>query len=260
MLDWRKKTHDPNDQRVHSELDAFFRSITRVEETSRREMILDFVHDKDVLDVGAAGHAQQDNVASWEHGLIKKTARKTVAAELNKDQCDYYNARGFDFRHVDATSDVDLGDRFDCVFIGDVIEHVNDPVLLLQFAKRHLKPGGRILITTPNPFSPRFRQSRGRRGARYVIANLEHTRWITVSNIYELALRAGLELTALRWPLLKKPKQGFARTSSLFAKKCLLAVAPLEDVFTEYAFELADVREKPSPLASGAERAAAQAQ
>ena len=59
---------------------------------------------------------------------------------------EHYNAKGFDFRHVDATSDVDLGDRFDRVFIGDVIEHVNDPVALLNFAKRHLQPNGRILV------------------------------------------------------------------------------------------------------------------
>jgi hypothetical protein len=79
------------------------------------------------------------------------------------------------------------------------------------------------------------------------MANLEHTRWVSISNMHELALRAGLDLKALRWPLLKKPKQGVAKDAAMFAKRCLLAIAPLEDVFTEYAFELAAAGETGSP-------------
>lgn len=259
MRDWRESTNDPNDRAAVKRMDEFLRSITRVEETSRREMILDFVRGQDVLDIGAAGHVAGDASGGWEHGLIKQAARRAVAAELNRANCDHYNKLGFDFRCVDATSESDLGERFDRVFAGDVIEHVNDPVALLKFAKRHLKPGGRILMTTPNPFAPRFRQHRRARGMRYVMANLEHTRWISISNMHELALRAGLELTALRWPLLKKPKAGVARTAAIAAKKIMLAWTPLEDVFNEYAFELAPAAEPRSASMHGSEKAAASA-
>jgi SAM-dependent methyltransferase len=246
MLDWRAITGDPNDREAIARMDVFLRSITRIEETSRREMLIDFCRGLDVLDIGAAGHVAQETLGGWEHGLIRDAARSAIAAELNQANCDHYNAKGFDFRCVDATSDIDLGERFDRVFIGDVIEHVNDPVALLAFAKRHLRPGGRVLITTPNPFAPRFRQHRRQRGMRYVMANLEHTRWISISNMHELAGRAGLELSALRWPLLKKPRSGAVRSVFMLARKCQLAVAPLEEVFAEYAFELA----LPAPVAS----------
>lgn len=259
MRDWRETTKDPNDRAAVKRMDDFLRAITRVEETSRQEMLLDFCRGQDVLDIGAAGHVAGDAGGGWEHGLIAKAARHAVAAELNRANCEHYNKLGFDFRCVDATSESDLGERFDRVFAGDVIEHVNDPVALLKFAKRHLKPGGRILMTTPNPFSPRFRQHRRARGTRYVMANLEHTRWISASNMHELALRAGLELIALRWPLLKKPKQGFSRNAAIAAKKIRLAVAPLEEVFNEYAFELAPMAEPGSPSNIGAEKAAASA-
>ena len=59
--------------------------------------------------------------------------------------------------------------------------------------------------------------------------------------------------------LMKKPKQGFARDFAIFSKKCLLAVAALEDVFVEYAFELAMPAEKRSAPRVGAEAAKAQA-
>jgi hypothetical protein len=76
--------------------------------------------------------------------------------------------------------------------------------------------------------------------------------------MHELVWRADLEMTALRWPLLRKPKTGFARASAIFAKKLRLTIAPLEDVFVEYAFELANPAEKRSLGASSAELAAAQ--
>jgi SAM-dependent methyltransferase len=258
MLDWRAFTNDPNNRDAITQMDAFFRSITRVEEISRREMVVEFGRDLEVLDIGAAGHVAQHQLGGWEHGLIKQASKRAVAVDINKDNVDHYNGMGFDFRHADATSDIDLGERFDRIFIGDVIEHVNDPVLLLQFAQRHLKPDGRILVTTPNPFSPRFRLHRRQRGQRYVMANLEHTRWLSMSTMHELVWRAGLEMTALRWPLMKKPKKGLARDVALLAKKAHLAIAPLEEVFNEYAFELANRTESRSPAHVGTERASAQ--
>jgi len=43
---------------------------------------------------------------------------------------------------------------FDTVFAGEVIEHVSDPVRFLKRIYMTLKPGGRIILSTPNPLSP----------------------------------------------------------------------------------------------------------
>jgi SAM-dependent methyltransferase len=239
MFDWRAVSTNPNDKAATLGMDAFLRAITSVEESARIDMILGFCAGFDVLDIGAGEHDPvYFSEVNWEHGLICRVAKRAVAAEIDPKLCEHYRARGFDFRCVDATSSSDLGERFDRVFIGDVIEHVNDPVALLSFAKRHLRPGGRILLTTPNPFAPRFRKHQNQLRTRYVMANLEHTRWVSVSTMHELAWRAGLELAALRWPLMKKPKTGLARRATIFARRCVLAAWPLEDVFPEYMFEL----------------------
>jgi SAM-dependent methyltransferase len=261
MLDWRKISSDPTNRDATNQLDAFFRSITSIEETTRMDMVLDFCREKDVLDIGAGEHdVAFYSEEGWEHGRIARVAKRAVAAELMPELCAHYNAKGFDFRHVDATSDVDLGDRFDRVFIGDVIEHVNDPVALLRFASRHLRANGRILVTTPNPFAPRFRRHRRQRHQCYVMANLEHTRWVSISNMHELVWRANLDLVKLRWPLLRKPKRSkLARDAAMLGKKCLVALAPLEDVFTEYAFELAHRRENRPPSVADAANAVATA-
>ncbi len=46
--------------------------------------------------------------------------------------------------------DLPVGREFDYVVISDVIEHLRNRVQLLRGARRFLKPGGRLLISTPN--------------------------------------------------------------------------------------------------------------
>jgi SAM-dependent methyltransferase len=47
------------------------------------------------------------------------------------------------------TIDLDLGCRFDIVICADVIEHLLDPDPCIGFIRRHLKPSGRLFISTP---------------------------------------------------------------------------------------------------------------
>ena len=41
-------------------------------------------------------------------------------------------------------------DNFDCILLSEVIEHLEAPQISIQEAARVLRPGGRLLITTPN--------------------------------------------------------------------------------------------------------------
>lgn len=61
---------------------------------------------------------------------------------------------GLDVRHGDATTL--QGERFQLVLLSEVIEHVLDPISLLQQCARLLEPGGILAISTPNSAS-RFR-------------------------------------------------------------------------------------------------------
>ncbi|MBS3100211.1 class I SAM-dependent methyltransferase [Candidatus Pacearchaeota archaeon] len=44
----------------------------------------------------------------------------------------------------------DLKKRFDTIIAGDIIEHLENPMGFLRFCFKHLKEGGRLILTTPN--------------------------------------------------------------------------------------------------------------
>ncbi len=46
-----------------------------------------------------------------------------------------------------------IDELFDVISLIDVIEHVDDPLLLIRLANQHLKPGGLVLLSTPDSSS-----------------------------------------------------------------------------------------------------------
>lgn len=242
MLDWRTLTKDPNDPRASELVRAQIASRVAYYPGSRSEWLERRSAGKRVLDIGGGEHtsASSDSV-SWEHAVLLRRANSVLGLDINGELVRSLEAKGFNFRQVDATSDTDLGSRYDFVFAGDVIEHVNDPVRLVKFALRHLAPGGTALFTTPNPWiSADPIQSLLRRGGtrgtvRHV--NLEHTCWVTPTNFYEILLRAGGELEALWIP--ESPGSSRARRSAHRLVRAYSRLVGLEEnAYPEFAYEV----------------------
>ena len=84
---------------------------------------------------------------------------------------------------------------FDAVHSAHVLEHVHDPSGLVRECSRVLKPGGLLVLLTPNP------DSWGHGLFRSAWLNLDPPRHLflfTAANLRRLAGDAGLEVTALR--------------------------------------------------------------
>ncbi len=120
-------------------------------------------------------------------------------------------------------------ESFDVLHVGEVIEHVIDPQSALSEWKRVIRPGGYLVVTTPNR-KHRFARLTGTE----VPENLEHLREYTVSELREELQRAGFTVTKVEglyialfavklpgqpWVDLLRSKQGFR------AKRRLLRIA-----------------------------------
>jgi SAM-dependent methyltransferase len=80
---------------------------------------------------------------------------------------------------------------FDLVVAGEIIEHLGAPQALLEFARGLLRPGGQLLLTTPNPFA----LWRARAGQiRLVWESVDHATYMFPSGIAEMASRTGMVL------------------------------------------------------------------
>jgi len=73
------------------------------------------------------------------------TTLTTRARDMGFDNLTAAVEDAFAFRH-DA--------RYDVIVASEVMEHVLDPDALLANIARHLKPGGLVIVTTPNGYGP----------------------------------------------------------------------------------------------------------
>jgi SAM-dependent methyltransferase len=233
-FDWTRISDDPNNRQAKAEARALLPTLRRVHtDTDLTGFVERAAAGRRVLDIGVVSHsARYFDEAGWRHGRIHKAAGYCVGLDILEPLVRELNTRGFNVRCVDATSDADLGDRFDVVFIGDVMEHVDNPSALLRFAKRHVAPGGRILAATPNPFSRKFVRQFFKQGV--MVVNLDHLAWFTPTQALEIARRIGLDLTAYH---LVKPIGGLNLAMKRLAWR--LGVSPVEYSFPDYLFEFA---------------------
>jgi 2-polyprenyl-3-methyl-5-hydroxy-6-metoxy-1,4-benzoquinol methylase len=114
----------------------------------RFDAVKGLLNGSSVLDIGAASRYRRED---WMHGLIAAQCPDVVGIDLDEDAVGVIKAKGHDVRVGDARG-FDVGRQFDVVFAGELIEHIDDLRGFFTSVKRHLRPGGRLVLTTPNPF------------------------------------------------------------------------------------------------------------
>jgi 2-polyprenyl-3-methyl-5-hydroxy-6-metoxy-1,4-benzoquinol methylase len=97
----------------------------------------------DLLDVGCG--SGMNSLA-----LVAKGYR-IHGVDVSEAAISQYRAHGFEGSVADIEVGLDYPDgRFDIVFCSEVVEHLTAPELLLAEINRVLKPGGALVLSTPN--------------------------------------------------------------------------------------------------------------
>lgn len=151
-----------------------------------------------VLDLGCLGHRRNGgNVVSRSHRDLSRVAEVCVGADFDAVRVREACASGWDVRVADiersALDRFDAAGNFDCVTALDVVEHLGNPGRLFEIADHVLGAGGRLVVSTPNPYSP-WRFVKGVR--QHVWESVDHTLYCFPSGMYELGRRSGLVLSA----------------------------------------------------------------
>lgn len=142
-----------------------------------------------VLDVGFLGQGIQKDNPKWPHALLKSTAKEVYGVDLKldpefKDEAHYQEASAESFSFPRT---------FDVIFAGDLIEHLSNPGLFLDCCKKHLKSGGKLILTTPNTFNL-FNMAE-KLTKREPTVNPDHTFYFNSRTLSKLLKKNGMETT-----------------------------------------------------------------
>jgi 2-polyprenyl-3-methyl-5-hydroxy-6-metoxy-1,4-benzoquinol methylase len=111
-----------------------------------------------------------------------------------------------------------LGETFEVIVAGDVIEHMSNPGLFLDNCRRHLEPGGQLILTTPNAKWPTV----------FLRPNPTHALWHDHYTLRHLLERHHYHVTLLRTYPGNKPHYSLPKRC-LAWHQGLLAIATPSD-------------------------------
>jgi len=81
---------------------------------------------------------------------LREKGARTTGVDIRPREQVALDLDGYHRRDLEEPLELPEGRVFDYVVISDVLEHVRNRQQLLRSARRHLKPEGRLLISTPN--------------------------------------------------------------------------------------------------------------
>ena len=163
----------------------------------RVSFLVDLCRGKRVIDLGFADHLEliesKSHEAMWLHGELAAVAQRCLGVDISEVGVERARDLGFhDVLRADITAEPITpieSDSWDLLVLGEVLEHVDDPVAFLSAARARYGPRiGRLVITVPNAFAARnlFGALRGRE-----IVNSDHRYWFTPYTLAKVVTQAG---------------------------------------------------------------------
>jgi len=155
------------------------------------EFIQNACRGKTVLDMGCIQHRAEHAITNpnWLHQKIKDVAKRVVGLDYLESEVKVLKDSGFEMICADITKPIPFTEKFDVLVAGDLIEHLSNFDGFFENCKAALKPGGKLILTTPNPFYDGIFSFVS--FSNNVLTNLEHTCWIDGVSLGQLAHRFG---------------------------------------------------------------------
>ncbi|ARN72641.1 class I SAM-dependent methyltransferase [Oceanicoccus sagamiensis] len=168
---------------------------------SRLSNIEKLAKGKRVLHIGCCDHLpfidQKLSQGEWVHEIITRVAEKCLGIDINQASVNYVrdSLKYDNVEYGDILSQKIKGiinDEWDMAILGEILEHVDNPVEFLSAIRTtysdHIK---KIIVTVPNAFS--YRNSVNiAKGVERI--NTDHRYWFSPYTLAKILCKSGLEV------------------------------------------------------------------
>ena len=166
---------------------------------NRADFLCELAVGRQVLHVGCAAAPVTPELLSapnFLHRRLVDAAAACCGIDTDAEAAELLREAGFaDILTADAAALSAVTDStFDLIVLGEVLEHVNNPGLLLDEMAKVLRPGGRVVVTVPNAYNLlRFLQIFAGRE----VVHMDHVAYYSAKTLTAACARSGLTLETI---------------------------------------------------------------
>jgi len=174
---------------------------------SRIEWLAELCAGKNVIHAGCVDHTPEQLIAKlgrnkWLHAMLVEKAKRCLGVDKDqtgiaylRDELGYADVECLNL--LDAPGPTITNTKWDYLLLGEVLEHIDNPVSFLGALKeRYSSVVAKLLITVPNAFAhDNFYLAR-----RNIEAiNTDHRFWFTPYTLCKIMMTAGFEVEQMRF-------------------------------------------------------------
>lgn len=180
-----------------------FEPTDRVE--ARPDIVLDLVRGKNVLHLGCTDHIalidERIREGVFFHHKLMDASAKCLGVDINQEAVEHLKKLGFDnilCRDITEPGIEEITrEHWDYIVIGEVLEHVDNPVAFLKaIAENYRRNIQRFIITAPNALCLKSVFNSYQHGTEGI--NSDHKYWFTPYTLCNVVYRAGLKAENMR--------------------------------------------------------------
>ncbi|MDQ7041192.1 MAG: tetratricopeptide repeat protein [Rhodothermus sp.] len=166
----------------------------------RQDLLKHLVTDRAILDVGCADHAplieQKLHQGRWVHAELAHVARRCIGLDVDEEAIAVARRFGYTiYRHnvlTDPVPEALKAEHWDYMVLGEVLEHIGNPVAFLeQIHQKYQDLVDRLILTVPNALKWLNYQAARQ---HLEIINSDHRFWFTPYTLCKVVSEAGFEV------------------------------------------------------------------
>ena len=174
---------------------------------SRIDWLEQLCRGKQVIHAGCVDHSpaqaeRKRERGKWVHERLCQAASRCLGVDSNRNGIEHLRDElGFDdvecLNLLDEPGETITANQWDYLILGEVLEHIDNPVeFLARLRERYSSSVHKLLVTVPNAFAhDNYRLAR--RGIEAI--NTDHRYWFTPYTLCKIIITAGFSVEQLRF-------------------------------------------------------------